>query len=103
MKCVAYDLFVPSPEELAEALAKFEALQERPPLQWVVEGTDYVSAASLSFATWASSGPACVNVMDTEVCPRTWDTGTAGLPSWLTGALLFGLWSAVTFTVWRFF
>lgn len=103
MKCVAYDLFVPSPEELAEALAKFEALQERPPLQWVVEGTDYVSAASLSFATWASSWPACVNVMDTEVCPRTWDTGTAGLPSWLTGALLFGLWSAVIFTVWRFF
>lgn len=101
--CFVETLFVPSDSDLAGQLDRIDGLRDAPPLQWVDEGVTFIGATSISFDTWASAGPSCVDVLGTDICPQTWDSGSGALPAWFLGAFAFGLWSLIVFTVWRFF
>jgi hypothetical protein len=101
--CYASALVVPDPDEFAERWETFEGLREEPgPLQWADEGISFVGSLDVNVVSWSDGGPACVDVLDTEVCPREWDDPSL-VPAWVVGALLFGLWSLVVFAIWKFF
>lgn len=100
--CTLKALFIPSEGDLEQLRDRLDEIRDRPPVQWVDAGVTYVTSASFGFATWSSAGPACFEIMDTEVCPRTWDSGEA-LPAWFLAVVLFGLWTGVVVAVWRWF
>lgn len=98
--CIIRVSVVPSSAAMASRLDRFDDLRDDPPLQWVDEGATYITGTDISFADWAVAGPDCFDVVDTEICPRTW-TAAVSIPGWVIGVLLFGLWSSLVFAVWR--
>jgi hypothetical protein len=102
IKCAITWAVVPSSTALASRLDTVNDLRDRPPMQWVDEGASYIGGSSMLFAKWSDAGPSCTSVLDTNVCPREWDNPTA-VPGFVLAALLFGLWSALVFAVWRWF
>jgi hypothetical protein len=102
IKCAIEWSFVPSGPDLDERLAGFAALSSEPPLAWVSEGTEYVTNSSFMFDEWVNAGPECVDIMDYPVCPREWDN-PEGVPDILVPLMIFGLWSALVFAIWRWF
>lgn len=102
LACLGRWAFIPSDEQLDGFMADVELLTADPPLQWVVEGIDYVEGASFSFGTWDAVGPDCITVLGFESCPAEWDDGVS-TPTWLVSLMLFGLWTGTLVGIWRFF
>lgn len=101
IKCAATWAVVPADADLQERLDRFDELRTEPPLSWADQGATYLGGSSMVFAEWSEAGPECSLVLETEVCPREWDTQTA--PSIVLGLLIFGLWSGLVFAIWRWF
>lgn len=100
--CLVRWLIVPESAALSDRLSSFKDLQSEPPLQWVTASSTWLTSTSFTFATWADAGPACFDIMETTVCPRTWDQSSLA-PTWLVSLLGFGLWLVVVVGVWKFF
>jgi hypothetical protein len=100
--CAVQWAFVPTTADLQVRLDRLGELRDVPPAQWVDEGTAYIGGASVVFGEWSAHGPACTDVLDTQICPRDWDN-TGVVPSLVLVLLGFGLWSSVVFAVWRWF
>lgn len=99
--CLVTWFLVPSGDGLSQRITTLTDIMEDPPFQWVTASVEYVGGTSFTFATWADAGPACFTIMETEVCPRTWDNGQA--PTWVVSLMAFALWLVVLVGVWRFF
>jgi len=100
--CAVYEGVIPDQTTLDRLGTQLDGLLAKPPLQWADEGVSFVLASSVEFAPWATHGPACVDLLDSEMCPREWGDGFE-LPGWAAAMILFGLWSGLVFVIWRFF
>jgi hypothetical protein len=102
IKCAARWLFVPPQPEFRNALDEMYELTEEPPLQWAGGLIDVATSSSAEFVAMRNLSLPCVPNLGTSVefCAEDLDAGN--LPSWLSNAVLVGLWLLLAYAVVRF-